>query len=118
MLAKSFSRQHFEIIFLFFSLQKIGLTIHGDCLLSPCETVCMKCLMLNFKETPCIKCQILFAGKSKKNVLNAELFITKTCLYNFDPLKPHFHIVKLGFTLFFLFLLKNIDCGYSLELPR
>ena len=25
-------------------------------------------------------------------------YITKTCLYNFDPLKPHFYIVKLGFT--------------------
>ena len=24
--------------------------------------------------------------------------ITKTCLYYFDPLKPHFYIVKLGFT--------------------
>ena len=24
--------------------------------------------------------------------------ITKKCLYNFDPLKPHFYIVKLGFT--------------------
>ena len=24
--------------------------------------------------------------------------ITKTCLYNFDPLKPHFYIVKLAFT--------------------
>ena len=49
------------------------------------------------------------------------LIITKTYLYNFDPLKPHFYIVKLGFTritLFFLFLLKNIDCGYSLEPPR
>ena len=44
--------------------------------------------------------------------------ITKTCLYNFDPLKPHFYKVKLGFTgvyIFFLFLLKNIDCGYSFE---
>ena len=43
--------------------------------------------------------------------------ITKTCVYNADPLKPHFHIVKLGFTgvyIIFLFLLKNIDCGYSL----
>ena len=42
-------------------------------------------------------------------------------LYNFDPLKPHFYIVKLGlqgYTLFFLFLLKNMDCGYSLEPPR
>ena len=26
------------------------------------------------------------------------LYIKKTCLYNFDPLKPHFYIVKLGFT--------------------
>ena len=46
--------------------------------------------------------------------------ITKTRLYNFDPLKPHFYIVKLGFTgytLFFLFLLKDIDSGYSLEPP-
>ena len=24
--------------------------------------------------------------------------ITNTCLYSFDPLKPHFYIVKLGFT--------------------
>ena len=47
--------------------------------------------------------------------------ITKTCLYNFDPLKPHCYIVKLGlqgYTLFFLFLLKNIHSGYSSELPR
>ena len=37
------------------------------------------------------------------------------------PLKPHYYIVKLGFAgvyLFLLFLLQNIDCGYSLEPPR
>ena len=47
--------------------------------------------------------------------------ITKTRLYSFDPLKPHFYIVKLGFTgvyIIFLILLENIDCGYSLEPPR
>ena len=47
--------------------------------------------------------------------------ITKTCLYNFDPLKPHFYIVKLGFTgvyITFLISVQNIDCGYSLEPPR
>ena len=47
--------------------------------------------------------------------------MTKTYLYNFDPLKPHFYIVKLGFTdvyIIFLFLLKSIDYGYSLEPPR
>ena len=27
-----------------------------------------------------------------------DLVITTTYLYNFDPLKPHFYIVKLGFT--------------------
>ena len=27
-----------------------------------------------------------------------KIYITKTYLYNFDPLKPHFYIVKLGFT--------------------
>ena len=42
----------------------------------------------------------------------------KTCLYNFDPFKPHFYIVKLGFTgLYIIFLIsaQNIDCGYSLD---
>ena len=45
----------------------------------------------------------------------------KTCLYSFDPLKPHFHIVKLGFTgvyIIWLISVKNIDCGYSLEPPH
>ena len=33
-------------------------------------------------------------------------FITKTRLYNFDPLKPHFYIVKLGFTgVYIIFLI-------------
>ena len=48
------------------------------------------------------------------------LVITKTCLYNFYPVKPHFYIVKLGFTgVFIIFHIsaQNIDCGYSLE-PR
>ena len=37
------------------------------------------------------------------------------------PFEPHFYIVKLRFArvyIFFLFLLQNIDCGYSLEPPR
>ena len=40
------------------------------------------------------------------------------CVY---PLEPQFYIAKLGYAgvdLFFLFLLQNIDCGYSLEPPR
>ena len=47
--------------------------------------------------------------------------ITKTRLYNFEPFKPHFYIVKLGFTgvyIIFLISAQKIYCGYPLELPR
>ena len=47
--------------------------------------------------------------------------ITKTCLCNVYPRIPYFYIANLGHAgvyLFFLFLLKTIDCGYSLERPR
>ena len=47
--------------------------------------------------------------------------ITKTCLYNVDPLKPHFYIVKLGITgvyIIFHISAQNIYCGYWLEPPR
>ena len=48
--------------------------------------------------------------------------ITKTCLYNFDPLKPHFYIVKLGFTrVYIIFLIsaqKHRWRGGSNECPQ
>ena len=48
--------------------------------------------------------------------------ITKTYLYNDDPLKAHFYIIKTGvywgIHYFAYFCLKNIECGYSLEPPR
>ena len=72
--------------------------------------------------------------KKKKRFINSGLFIriltantislfrfTKTCLYNVDPLKPHFYIVKMGFTgvyIIFLIFAQNMDCGYSLEPPH
>ena len=37
--------------------------------------------------------------------LSELFFITKTCLYNFDPLKPNFYIVKLGFTWVYIIFL-------------
>ena len=49
------------------------------------------------------------------------MYITKTCLYKFDPRKPHFYIVKLGFTgvyIIFHISARNIDCWYWLEPPR
>ena len=45
-----------------------------------------------------------------------QIHIRITCPYVLYPLKPHFYIVKLGFTgvyIIFLFLLLNIYCGYS-----
>ena len=47
--------------------------------------------------------------------------ITKTCLYHFDPSKPHFYIGKLGFTwvyIIFLIFAQIVDLGYTLEPPR
>ena len=35
--------------------------------------------------------------------------ITKTCLYNFDPLKPHFYVVKLGFTVVYIIFLVSVQ---------
>ena len=52
--------------------------------------------------------------------LKVQVHITKTCLYNCDPIKPHFYIVKLGFTgayIIFYISIQNIDCGYWLEPP-
>ena len=48
-------------------------------------------------------------------------YIRITCPCNEHPLTPHFYIEKVGCTrvyIFFLFLLENIDCGYSLEPVR
>ena len=63
--------------------------------------------------------------------LPGQFLITKTSLYNSDPLKPNFYIVKLGVTLIYIIFLmyvqkqkqkkkkkkKEIDCGYSLDPP-
>ena len=63
-----------------------------------------------------------FRWNPSPTLLNGlDWHITKTRLYNVDPLKLHFYIVKLGFTgvyIIFLISAQNIDCGYSLELPR
>ena len=59
--------------------------------------------------------------RQAKTVLMVHAIITKTCLYNFEPLKPHFYIVKLGFTgytLFFLISSQKHRLWYSLEPPR
>ena len=57
------------------------------------------------KLTICRKIQEIFFWENRKKkkisicrLLNSFHSIMKTCLYNFDPFKPHFYIVKLGFT--------------------
>ena len=56
----------------------------------------------------------------ERNVPFAKETFLSLYSYIYDLLKPYFYKVKLGFAgvyIFFLFLLKHIDCGYSLE-PR
>ena len=51
----------------------------------------------------------------------AAHIITKTYLYNFDPLKPHFYTVKLGFTrvyIIFLISAQKHRMWVLLEPPR
>ena len=62
-------------------------------------------------------------GKDKLRIrpTKGQIFHHEKCPCNVYPLEPHFYIVKLGYAgvyLFFLFLLQNMDCGYSLEPPR
>ena len=67
------------------------------------------------------RCVFIMCQLSLLTSFTGELIITKTRLYNFDPLKPHLYIVKLGFTgvyIIFLISAQNIDRGYSLEPPR
>ena len=69
----------------------------------------------------CCVCHSTFLVSSPCGVTGRLSFvivaIMKICLYNFDPLKPHFCIVNrfTGVYIIFLILLRNIDCGYSLE---
>ena len=46
-----------------------------------------------------------YASCSESPLVAHVIFITKTYLYNFDLLKPHFYIVKLGFTGVYLIFL-------------
>ena len=73
----------------------------------------------------CIPIYVAFkeTRNSENSITNPESIhiIRKTYPCNVNPLKPDFCIVKLGYTgvnLFFLFLLQNIDCCYSLERPH
>ena len=64
-----------------------------------------------------ITCAEIFNQHANVKYLSSR----KHTYINFDPLKPHFYIVKLGFAgvqVIFLISAQNMDCGYSLEPPR
>ena len=66
-------------------------------------------------------CEVEELSILKVETNSPQTNIRKTCPCNVYPLIPHFYIAKLGYAgvyLFFLFLLQNTDCGYSLEPPR
>ena len=79
-------------------------------------------------EWSCVSSDTSIVSNDSVNRVNALsrlneciCLITKICLYNFDPLKPLFlkskTWVNRGIHFFFLLLIKDINCGYSLELP-
>ena len=73
---------------------------------------------VSFVKQPPYKSPV--CGKIKRG-LPTRVRDHETCPCNVYPLEPHFYIAKLGYAgvyLFFLFLLQNIECGYSLEPPR
>ena len=68
-----------------------------------------------------VSCAIVDSSNLDKTSHLNVLGIRITCPCDLYPLTPKFYIVKLGCTgvyIIFLFLLQNIDCGYSLEPPH
>ena len=95
----------------------------GEAVLTCTHNTCI-CFEQKIKNIKLFGNEILnFYSIENCSILHVIIFvlIIKTCLCNVYPLEPHFYIAKLGYAgvyLFFLFLLQNIDCGYSLEPPR
>ena len=64
--------------------------------------------IVKFSNQNClVKYRCTFVMQSRQHQSSAaQMAITKTCLYNFDPLQPHFYMVKLGFTgVYIIFLI-------------
>ena len=101
-------------VFMKKSIPKLSLTTHQQLI----EPVIGSRKKVGLKSATIL---LQWCPDSAMDALGFWFHITKTGLYDFDALKPHFYIVKLGFTgvyIIFLISAKNIDCGYSLEPPR
>ena len=100
------------------------------CQLGAVLVLCVAISATMIVQTPVLSCvfNLLYAvSESSGHVMKNSTedvkkeTTTKTCLYNFDPLKLHFYVVKLGFTWVYRIFLnsaQNLDCGYLLEPPR
>ena len=102
-------------MFVFFPEEpKIGIkTIKTYCQRMQEENITRAIIVVQIGMTP--------SAKQVHISIRKMCHIRITCLCIKYPPKPRFYIVKLGYArvyLFFLFLLQNKDCGYSLELPR
>ena len=67
-----------------------------------------------------VQCKMRRTSEGKQNC-SIFGFITKICLYSFDPIKPYFYKVQLGFTgvyIIFLISAQKHRLWYSLEPPR
>ena len=64
--------------------------------------MCNSCFYQVSESWPMQFCRVLLSTAADTDVDDSTRIklrdITRTDLYNFDPLKPHFYIVKLGFT--------------------
>ena len=69
--------------------------------------ICSLQLFLSSEASPLCRCAAMAhpCGHLDDERAKLHVIITKTCLYNVDPLKLHFYIVKLGFTgVYIIFL--------------
>ena len=95
-----------------FSVVKFSIYLNRRVFIMPSQVCVCVCV--------CV-CDITLHNFSVNKFSTICIYITKTCLYNVDPLKSHFCIVKLGFTgvyISFLISAQKHRFGYSLELPR
>ena len=80
-----------------------------------------KAILGTNKDNTVATCETTDALRELQKSRIEMAYITKACLYNFDPLKPHLYIVKLGFTgvyIIFLISAQKLRLWYSLEPPR
>ena len=73
--------------------------------------------LVNAHLFPVVTVRILQASdntEERQRERERERASQKTCLYNFDPLKPHFYSVKLGFTgVYIIFLISALKHRFS-----